>query len=250
MAWFKADPIWSGQTVAILGGGPSLTPVQVAQIASLKRIAVNNAYQVDPDADVVYWGDTDWYLAHRTRLARHGAPYKITANGAPPIVGLNPILMGRKMAPPGISTSPQHLAGQNSGHQAINLAYHFGAKRILLLGFDMTTKRGNNWHPGHASHASEDRYVTAFIPEMKAAAEDLKALGVEVLNCSSGSALTCFPMTTLEELGFAAPDRPGHWPVEVYQVERESARRQVRTMPRINGRVFAIPAAPICVRPR
>lgn len=81
----------------------------------------------------------------------------------------------------------------NSGAQAINLAAHWGAKRLVLIGFDMKmvgSKRhwfGN--HPGTLDKASDYR---DWIWKFKKIASDLKRMGIECINCSMDSALDCF----------------------------------------------------------
>ena len=40
--------------------------------------------------------------------------------------------------------------GQNSGYQAVGLAYHLKADRIILIGFDMQRTGGkSHWHGDH-----------------------------------------------------------------------------------------------------
>jgi len=87
----------------------------------------------------------------------------------------------------------KHIGGGgNSGFQAMNLAVKQGATRLLLLGFDF---RGAHWfgqHPaglGNPSDSTMQRWVAC----METAAKQLSDRGVEVVNCSRDSALTCFP---------------------------------------------------------
>ena len=43
--------------------------------------------------------------------------------------------------------------GYNSGYQAVQLAYQWGAKEIILLGFTMGHDNGKkHWHPDHAGN--------------------------------------------------------------------------------------------------
>jgi uncharacterized Rossmann fold enzyme len=198
MTW-KTPCLWPGETVAILGGGPSLTPEQASRAKQFRRIATNNAFLLDPEADVLCWGDTYWYLDNHKTIELHKGPLKVTWRHSPGYGKLDvKTLVYQKIEKngPAITTDPCVIMGSNTGHGAINLAVHLGAKRILLLGFDMHFKNGHNWHDLHKRHADQARY-DLFILEMERAAEDLKRLGVEVVNCSPDSALTCFPKETL-----------------------------------------------------
>lgn len=89
--------------------------------------------------------------------------------------------------------------GSNGGYQAMNIAYLTGAKRILLLGYDMRFPNGRaHWHPDHPTNVPEGHY-TSYARRFKTALPQLKAAGVEVINCSLGSAIDAFPIMPLQE---------------------------------------------------
>lgn len=193
---------WEGQTVAILGGGPSLTLEQVELARNFRRIATNNAFMGklgDPYADVLCWNDGRWFDRNKHLIQQHKGQYKITWVSRKGMEPLGVKELEREWGKP-LSAHPQRVSGGNTGHGAINLAFLFGASRILLLGFDMTSERGHNWHDYHKKHASERRYKEVFIPGLNKMAPLLKAAGVEVLNCTPGSALKCFSFARIEEI--------------------------------------------------
>lgn len=94
-------------------------------------------------------------------------------------------------------------SGGNSGFQALNLAVQFGAKRIILFGFDMNDRSGVHWYGRNAwplannpNHDNFRRWIAAF----EGAAPVLEALGVEVINASPNSAIKAFPRRSIEAL--------------------------------------------------
>jgi hypothetical protein len=98
------------------------------------------------------------------------------------------------------------MTGRNGGYQAMNLAVHFGAKRQLLVGFDMRAREGkSHWFGDHPTKSGPDIYANVMLPAFPTIVEPLKVLGVEVINCTPGSALTCFPMMSLEDALCHAP---------------------------------------------
>jgi hypothetical protein len=105
---------------------------------------------------------------------------------------------------PGLSRNPRLIhQGGNSGYQAINLAYHFGASRILLLGYDMAYRGGAvHWHGKHppALINPDQGTLRGWAENFTALSADLEREGVEVINCTPGSALTCFPMARIEDV--------------------------------------------------
>jgi hypothetical protein len=93
-------------------------------------------------------------------------------------------------------------SGGNSGFQALNLAVQFGARRVLLVGFDMTDHFGVHWY-GRASGNGRSNPAEWNFKRWRAAfaiaSVQLKTAGVQVLNASDLSVLTCFPKVTLEQ---------------------------------------------------
>src|SRR5690606_35274494 len=90
-----------------------------------------------------------------------------------------------------LSTDPGAVCGLCSGGSAINLAYLFGAGRIVLLGHDM--RHTGHWHD-RTIRTPPDHYAERFIPPLARMAARLRVLGVRVINCTQSSALTCFPL--------------------------------------------------------
>jgi hypothetical protein len=105
---------------------------------------------------------------------------------------------------PGLGRSMIHF-GNNSGYQAINLAYLFGATKIILLGFDMKVEAGKihffGNHPYHKPGQGPNNDVMArWCGNFVKLAQDLVNEGVEVINATRSTALKTFPIKTLEEL--------------------------------------------------
>ena len=65
--FWTVEPEWAGETVAILGGGPSLTLGQCEAVreAGCRVIAINNAYELAPLAAILYFTDRHWWEWNR-----------------------------------------------------------------------------------------------------------------------------------------------------------------------------------------
>lgn len=105
------------------------------------------------------------------------------------------------MDDPGLCLAPPIICrGANSGFQALNLAVHLGARRIVLLGYDMQRTGGlSHWHGDHGrglNNPSEHNFAR-WRRQFEEAAPTLAAAGIEVVNCSRATALTCFPRMDL-----------------------------------------------------
>ena len=100
---------------------------------------------------------------------------------------------------PGLSKKQGTIhRGDNSGYQAINLAYLLGAERIILLGFDMmmhgTQRHWFGDHPGDMNAASSYPSFMRHFETIKPA-----DYGLEIWNCSRRTAMDCFPKHDLDE---------------------------------------------------
>lgn len=193
-------PNWSGETAVILASGPSLTLDQVALVeqANVKTIATNSTWRI-ADVDVLFAVD---YLFFKVCLPEFKAAKRRAAvwtqdRSAADRWGLNWV---RQDSRPGLG-NPGLRTNGNSGMGAINLAYLFGARRILLVGMDMKLgpKGEKHHHPDHPKPLVQGLVFTDWLHKARDLAKGLKAEKVEVINCTPGSALQCFPMGDLEK---------------------------------------------------
>lgn len=92
-------------------------------------------------------------------------------------------------------------SGGNSGFQALNLVLQLGARRVVLVGFDMSIDAGVHWHGRHpGSLANPTLFVIRrWIQALDRAVGDLAAIGVDVVNASPTSRLTGFRKAELVE---------------------------------------------------
>ena len=199
--WFSD---WTGEACAIIASGPSVKLTDVSVLKDrLRVIAIKENVQLCPWADVVYGCDAAWWRNVDGLPDYRGL--KVTATPRLhekfPDVHLaqitDPSCDALMLSKPGVIGS-----GGNSGFQALNLAVQFGAARILLIGFDMSDANGTHWYgPAEGKGRSNPgewnfrRWRAAF----GTASGQLKLAGVQVLNVSEQSALTCFPKLPLDQ---------------------------------------------------
>jgi hypothetical protein len=193
-------PDWRGQVVAVVASGPSAKKVNLKALEGrAKVIAIKGTWELVPFCDAVYGCDFPWWRHVRglpdfkgLRLAY--APKAVEQYGCRRVLIPNP--SGDQMLFDEVGTVG---AGGNSGFQALNLAAQFGARKIILAGFDCTGEHWygrNNWHGGSNP---TDHNFRRWIAAMTIAARQLEARGVEVVNASPGSACKAFPIRGVAE---------------------------------------------------
>lgn len=194
-------------------GGPNGT---------VRTVVVNDAYLLAPWADVLYAADSRWWDWHAKGIAKpklnltadqvrerfeafQGERCSIQYSGSN--IKDDRVHLLKNMTFPlpdhslGLSLDPERLVtGRNSGFQAINLIVLAGAKRILLLGIDgrLNEKDESHFHGGHPSPTPWSLFFEQMRKTFAAAETPLKEAGVEVLNCSPGTAIDHFRKISLE----------------------------------------------------
>lgn len=183
---------WEGQDVYILGGGPSLAQVDVRRLMGRNVIAINMAYRLAPWFPVIYLADPKLFLRWQSELSGYPGTVLTTAG---PLRGRRDVLALRHDHKRfGLSTKQEEVYwNRSSGACAIDIAAHLGARRVILFGYDMRRVDGrSNWHDYYQTD-NDDTYALFRQPFAKIAA-DLRVQGIECINATPGSALTCFPI--------------------------------------------------------
>lgn len=197
-AFARVPRLCPGGTVALLASGPSLTEADVAACRDQvdATIVINTTYTRAPWATALYAADAHWWDWHQGAPTFPGLKYTVAARARHwPDVQLleNTGEEGLEAAPTGLRM------GRNSGYQAMNLAVHFGATRLLLLGYDCQFGAAGerHWHSDHPREINSPFVI--FREKFGRLAPLLAARGVEVLNCSRRTALDCFPRVSLHD---------------------------------------------------
>jgi hypothetical protein len=202
-------PRWSdGRKVIVAAPGPSLTP-EVGQRCSIYTVlAIKEAYRLIPQAEVLYGCDGKFW-DRRDGCMDFGGE-KWSSHGGHSIdnkerwykkYSLNLV---RGKAGNTFSFDPKHIHyGSNSGFQAINLALLFGVTDIVLVGFDMRAVEGNAYFFGNHPTRTKVPY-DRFAPKFEEAAKALPKR-IRIVNATPGSALTAFPIMSLEDALNADP---------------------------------------------
>lgn len=90
-------------------------------------------------------------------------------------------------------------AGRNSGAGALCVAAQWGAKRIIMIGYDCqyAPDGKRHWHGDHPSQIGNAKHINKWPAQFRAVAGQL--ISAEVINCSRETALDMFKRIPLEE---------------------------------------------------
>jgi hypothetical protein len=229
MSWI-VPRIWENGEVWIIGGGPSIPkqfniPEDVVRkvisgallpsayspymeaIHNKHVIGINVAYTIGEWIDFVYFGDTGFFTRHYRSLAEFPG---IRISSHPCIKQTDWVkYISAESRKYGISPTPDRVYWNgNSGAAAISIAANTGAKRIVLLGFDMQIgeNKMQHWHdlysrgpvdnPGRETKLPFERHKIGF----KQIAIDAKKRGIELLNASPTSSIVELTKVAVKDL--------------------------------------------------
>lgn len=206
---------WVGYPVVCVASGPSLTGadcalVRAAREADRCRVIIVNSSCAEPliashvlwpVADVLFASDWAWWAHYDRQVAKRkwpafaGEKWSV-AQAAGARCGVNVV---HGYAGPGLSRKPGKVhTGGNSGYAAMGLGIDFGGKPVVLLGYDMQRTGGRSHNHGdHPRPLTNGNNLPACVRRYNAAAKDAQAMGVEIVNASRATALTCFPRVEL-----------------------------------------------------
>jgi hypothetical protein len=189
--------------VVVAATGPSLTTEIAEACRNEIVLAVNDAWRLLPWASVLYACDEAWWNIHDgcrefrgEKWSSHGGRDHNDKTACARRYGLK-LVQGRDGNTFDLSGSHINY-GSNSGFQGINLALLMGATKVVLVGFDMRVNGRRHFFGDHPKGLMNSADYVSWVPNFAHAAKHLPA-GIEVVNCTPGSALTCFKMMDLSD---------------------------------------------------
>ena len=172
----------------------------------------NNAYQLAPDAKLLYSVNYSWWQHYWDEVKDLPCEKWSTNKAVCEDFDVNWI---DETYAEGLSTNPKILHhGHGSGYSLLGMAYHKGYRRILLLGYDCKyapdydgkqKKIGKSprhffgEYPPSMQHWPSVMVRKGIHVELRYLYGTIAKQGlVEVLNCTPGSAIDCFPRKRID----------------------------------------------------
>lgn len=208
---------YRGRTIACIATGPSLKleQVEAARAKGFTLFGCNNVWEDVPDLSLHYACNEGWWVYYWSeKLAKHPAEKWTTNKVAAAKFGINLIA---EVDREGLSRDPTYVHhGHGSGYTLLNLAFLMGAVRIVLCGYDCKFApdyNGQNMRPGSSPRHYFGEYPSALqhwpyfsikggihVEMVKLYESVARQNAVEIVNCTPGSAIECFPKARIEDV--------------------------------------------------
>lgn len=180
--------LYAGRVVFIIGGGPSLRTFDLSPLKDQICIAVNNAFKIAPWAAHLHFADAIWWQWNRLEVRRQWTKPISTATSDVGIVplheqGIHRLWRDRNR----FTREPYQVHGWDSGTQALNIAYHFGVRKAVLVGFDMqaASDGATQWHNEHKRPTAVENYEKRFKPGLHNVIRGMAEDGIPVVRITN-----------------------------------------------------------------
>lgn len=183
---------WQGKTVVCIASGPSVTRADCERVKAWREssdnhrvVVVNSMFMWCPWADALFAMDRVWWDSYlqQVRAEFKGRTYAWGDN----IYDV---------------TNSRAWHYQNSGAGAVSMAFCFGAKKIILLGYDLQLTGGKaHCHGDHPKGTGKNASNYRDWPEHFRRLHDHMRMNnpPDIINATPGSRLGLWPKKTLSE---------------------------------------------------
>lgn len=198
----EVPELYPGEVGVLLASGPSLNEQDLAVVKQFRDkglvrvFGLGDSYRLCDFMDVFYACDPKWWELNPevlnnpctnkwTQDVRAAKKYKLN------------LVSGSSGK--GISTRKNHIHfGSNSGYQLLNLAYHFGIRKFILLGYNMDVPKGMQQHffGKHPKGLNQTNNYRSFVANYNGIQDNIKQM---VINSTTPTGLTCFRKLPLEQ---------------------------------------------------
>lgn len=190
--------LWRDGTVYVLGGGHSLRPDDLGDLAGYNKVIGANHTAYLLNTPIMFFCDPQVQSNYPDELAKYGG-WRVTTHDS---------FLGRKGYHV-VRSSPDTLSevnsaistNRNSGIGALSLAWLLGAKRAVLVGFDMKEVNGRfHWYADSDKTRWPRDVCQRHVKAFEAFAGRAKVVGFELFGTSKDSALSdIIPTVDLKE---------------------------------------------------
>ena len=186
---------FDNELVVVIGGGPSHRDLDLNLLSNVNFLVVNSACRkvekIAKKKDILYFSDNSWN-ENFPNLADNWKGRVVTSNRHAKA------RMGDRVNRIDISKLTEFMQVKSdyvqasSGHTAVCLAIHMGAKVVVLIGFEACAVNGKTHGHDDYQQIRTSVYEERFIPGWRGLRERFEELRVEVINSTPESKIKDF----------------------------------------------------------
>lgn len=195
----------------LLGGGPSISNLDLRALDGQHVVAVNRSFETYP-CDEMFFGDMSFFEEFGDKFMALDFP-KVTVKqqlkGLPGIRALKKSSSCKKL-----QRTPGWLISSNSGVMALNYLLQRGCKLVVLLGMDLRKIGGRKHHHDGYTHPSKPKSCRTMLGEWRGIRKQAwEKFDADIIHATPGSALDEVEYLPLEVIvdAIKTKDYVGGW---------------------------------------
>lgn len=194
---------WEGQPAFVIGGGTSVTMDMIESLRGRNVIAVNGSYHNAPWAPILFFADQRWWVRENQMHGDKLRAFKgLVATTSRQSIGKK-LLRLKRVTPEEVLPERRDTVAlrRTSLVSAMDICYHRGASKIILLGAD--NRDGSDGRVHHHEEYPWPRPKNTWdvkLDDLKKRAVAFERAGVPVFNCSPITTLSYWPTPPLEQV--------------------------------------------------
>ncbi|WP_375782905.1 hypothetical protein ACE10Z_23615 [Bradyrhizobium sp. Pha-3] len=210
MIWGAVGPPWwDDRVTVVIGGGPSLSGFDPRAIPDRAHIVGVNQAMLDFPCEAGISIDFGFVARNQVRLAEFAESrplYLAVSDRRPERMPAIQSAVYLRSVSEGLSGPDDYSSavvdGGTSGFAALQLAVLKRARHIVLLGFDYGLQGDrDHYHDAYVGHGAGADAATwqRWAENFNVIAPQMVARGIEVINASPASQISCFPKCSIED---------------------------------------------------
>jgi len=195
----------------ILGGGPSISALDLGALDGQYVVAVNRSFETYP-CDEMFFGDMSFFEEFGDKFMALDIP-KVTVKGK--LKDLPGVHAFRRVSDPKtLQRDFGQLINSNSGVMTLNYLLQRECKLVVLLGVDLCEAGGRKHHHDGYTHPSKPKSCEMMLNEWRGIRTQVwRNFGADIIHGTPGSALDEVEYLPLEDIVAALKDKDyfGGW---------------------------------------
>ena len=202
--YWSVPRLYQDQTIVCMASGPNLKDEQVEHVrraryeGKCRLITCNNGIFKAPWADHFHFADKQWWRWYKDKPEyKNFQNIKTTLSNELIEEDADNAHVVFCQPGEGLAEDPTMVRGNSSGYHCINLAKHYGARRIILMGYEMgpAVMGSSHWHGEHPNPSDP---VVLFAA--RARLETVGQCQIDIVNCSHNTAIKSFRRDLIENV--------------------------------------------------
>ena len=193
------------ESAFILGGGSSISNLDLGALDSQHVVAVNRSFETYPCSEL-FFGDMSFFEEFGDKIMALDIPKVTVKQKLKDLPGVG--VLRRSSDSKTLQKTSGQIIRSNSGIMALNYLLQRGCKLVVLMGVDLREVAGRKHHHGGYTHTSPPKSCETMLKEWQGLRKQVwREFDADIIHATPGSALAEVEYLPLEDIVEAIKDK-------------------------------------------